>query len=37
VKLVTLRHGNSQATRTNSCHTMPPTTKAHKLECERTR
>jgi hypothetical protein len=35
VKLVTLRHGESTGARYRMCHTYPPTTKAHKLECER--
>lgn len=35
VKLVTLRHGEAAGRTYDLCHTFPPTTKAHKLECER--
>ena len=35
IRLVELRRGEAAASRYRMCHTYPPTTKQHQLECER--
>jgi len=34
-RVVTLRHGEAAGSKYRKCHSEPPTTKAHKAECER--
>jgi hypothetical protein len=35
IRFVELKHGEAAASRYRMCHTYPPTTKQHQLECER--